>query len=291
MEYPSQDQWVGQGYEWTGGLQGHVLPTAMKAIKRKSPPESPAGISRCDDDTISRWTADCFRFPPYHYQERFIFWRDNKWRLADSSERELLLGYGWGHTSLCCNASQIKLNKQAYEDERLSLLGDSFSIFSFIIPGAALCRDFLPPLSFSHLANCMGMAPGFCGPLQLQAPIQRCLQYGKRCEIGDQLGQQLDRILLSKVNHTGSDVRITTREVLSPKAMTRQSVQANWWQWKPVFHTRWNITEHINILELRSILLSAKVPNSSLTTRACQDLPHHRQFCRNVSSCKGMDRK
>lgn len=257
-DYPQQSEWVEPGFEWTGGSTGHVLPTAMKAIKRARPPEAPAGLSRCDHDTIMRWTADNYRFPPCHYQWRFLFWKGEQWRLANSSERELLLGYGWGHTSLCMNASTIKENPCKYEDERLSLLGDSFSLFSFIIPGCALCREYLPRLDYRRLVARMGMAPGFCAPLMLQAPIARRLQYGQNFSTGVYTVEQLNRILLSKVNHTGSDVRITTGEILSPKAVTRQSVQAAWWRWEPLFHNRWRISEHINVLELRAILLAAK---------------------------------
>ena len=57
------------------------------------------------------------------------------------------------------------------------------------------------------------------------------------------------------MNHT-ADVRISTGEVLNPKAYPRQSVEADWWHWKPNFKFKWAHKENINIniLELRSIL-------------------------------------
>ena len=70
--------------------------------------------------------------------------------------------------------------------------------------------------------------------------------------------ETLNRYLLTKVNHTGSDIRMTTGEIMAPKSVPRQSVQAAWWEWKPVFNTKWQVSEHINILELRSIFLAAK---------------------------------
>ena len=70
--------------------------------------------------------------------------------------------------------------------------------------------------------------------------------------------QDLNRLLLTRVNHTGSDIRISTGEILNPKAHPRQGVQADWWEWKPSFRLKWNKKEHINALELRSIFLAVR---------------------------------
>ena len=72
------------------------------------------------------------------------------------------------------------LNSQWFsgEDERLSLLGDSFSIFSFVIPAAALCKRFLGPINYQHLAKRMGMAPGISLDIKSVCPIQRGMGYG-----------------------------------------------------------------------------------------------------------------
>ncbi len=103
-------------------------------------------------------------------------WREDRWRLANSDEKELLLGYGFSHTKMCFSASKIKQSAVKYEDERLSLLGDSFSIYSFVIVAAALCRRFLKQISYSHLVQRMGMAPGAVLPFHLEAPLQRNLK-------------------------------------------------------------------------------------------------------------------
>ena len=257
-EYPTLDQWITPGAEWPGYEWGQVLPTALKSIKRRRPPPSPAGIHRCGGEALARWESDDYRFPPYHYLERFLFWKNDKWRLANSSEKEILLGYGAGHTELCYSASKIKQSKVAFEDERLSLLGDSFSVFSFVIVAAALCRRFLGPLSYKHLALRMGTAPGMVLPLSRTAPLSRVVSYGNTKPSSQRDLQTLNRLLLARTNHTGSDVRISTGEVLAPKSLVRQSIHAGWWKWKPVFKVRWKHGDHINLLELRSILLSVK---------------------------------
>ncbi len=263
-EYPPLDSWISTNAVWPGYEAGFILPTAMKAIKRVRPPPGPAGIDRCDQDTLARWQCDEFRFPPYHYQDRFIFWQGQRWRLANSSEKELLLGYGAQHTKLCYSASVIKQSKVRYEDERLSLLGDSFSIYSFVIVAAALCRRFLVRVDYKHLTRRMGLAPGFGLSLHLEVPLSRDISYGHRGVDVDTTVEMLNRILLSRTNHTGSDVRISTGEVLNPKAAVRQSIEADWWKWEHVFRTKWKQRDHINLLELRGILLSIKFHVSHL---------------------------
>ena len=39
----------------------------------------------------------------------------HQWRLLDASEREFLLGFGFGHTSLCWGASADKNDLQGFE--------------------------------------------------------------------------------------------------------------------------------------------------------------------------------
>lgn len=267
--YPEETQWLTEGACWPGGADGTVFPTAMKAIVRHRPPPRPAGLNRCDNDTLNRWRADKYRFPPYHYLEQFVVWNGARWRLTNSSERELLLGYGFGHTKLCMSASDIKRSKENYEDEKLSLLGDSFSVYSFVIAAAALCVRYLPHLHYHHLARRMGSAPGFKPPLKWEIPLGRELKYG--CPFpGDFAVQDLNRVLLCRVNHTGSDIRITTGQVLNPKGVPRQSVEAAWWRWLPSFKVRWQHAEHINVLELRAILLALKYQISHLGVTHCR---------------------
>ena len=44
----------------------------------------------------------------------------------------------------------------------------------------------------------------------------------------------------------------------------RQSIEASWWHWEPAFRVTWKHRDHINLLELRSILLSIKFHVSHL---------------------------
>ena len=247
------EAWIREGSEVSS--QDVIFPTCMKSIVRRQPPPAPAGISRCDSATISRWRADEYRFPPYRYKPQYVLWDDNTWRLIDAQERDISHGYGWDHTALCMSASDIKQSYTKYEDLRKSLVGDCFSVLSFVIfPWAAL-KDVMPAISYAHLLSRMGMAPGFASPLSLSCPISRKLLYGSLRDWGPTV-EDLTRQLLTRVNHTGSDVRVTTGGIMAPKAFPRQSASQEWWQWRNSFSCKWKRKDHINSLELRAILLS-----------------------------------
>ena len=263
--YPEMEDWICDGATWAGGQDGYALPTCMKAIRRSSPPVKPAGINRCSWDVLGRYKADEFRYPPYHYKEQFIFTtKEGRWRLVEEREKELLLGYGWEHTSLCKSASDRKANLSQYKDERNSLLGDSFSIFSFIIPAAALCREFIQDVHYHHLVRRMGLAPGFRCHIRCVAPIKQKLQFGMDEFSTMHTFETLNRHLLSRVNHTGSDVKIVTGEILNPRAFPRQSLEPDLLVWEKCFSVRWGLKQHINVLELRSILLAVRYHISHL---------------------------
>ena len=106
--YPDTQAWLEEGCIWEGAEDGTIFPTSLKSIPRSRPPPAPAGISKCDSDTLLRWQADSYRYPPYQYQLKYIIWRGDKWRVLSASERELLHGMGFDHTTLCWSAGEIK---------------------------------------------------------------------------------------------------------------------------------------------------------------------------------------
>ena len=265
--YPEQQQWLTPGYVWEGGKTGAVFPTCLKSIPRTQPPPRPAGLSKCDTATKKRWQEDSYRYPPYQYQAQFIICSETSWRLLNAEEKELLLGYGYKHTALAWSASKIKQNPLGFSDTRHRLLGDSFSMYSFIIIAAALVKQWIPKVAYQHLVRRMGLAPGFRCNLRRVAPLQRCLRYGSASELPSyfQKGiQLLNTYLLRKTNHTGTDIRVVTGEAMNSRTFPRQSVAACWWDWQHGFRKRWAHKSHINVLELETILLGLKFQISRL---------------------------
>lgn len=219
-EYPQMEQWMDDGFEWKGGQEGAVLPTCLKSIPRRCPPPRPAGLGKCDWETKERWREDSFRYPPYQYQAQFVFTNESTWRLVNANEKELLLGYGYKHTEVAWAASRIKQNRTGFSDVRNSFMGDCFSIYSFVIFAVACCKKFLPTIPYSLLCNRMGLAPGFRAPLRFLAPLQKQLAYGTAPSLlhgMDPSPGLLNRILLRRTNHTGSDVRIASGEILTAR--------------------------------------------------------------------------
>ena len=252
--WPRADQWLRPEWEQVDKLA--VYPTFMKAIHRARPPPRPAGLSRADSWTRARWEDHGFRYPPYQYRSEYLVYSPaiDKTRMLDASEREILMGYGFGHTCMAMSASEAKSNKQKYEDERCSLVGDSFSIWSFVLFAAASVYKYTNLFNPQVLFSRMGLPPGSSLRLPLACPLQRGLAFpGTWTHAGV---TELNRILGSKTRHTGSDIRVSTGQVLNPKTFPRQSVDSVWWAWQPAFKVRWNEAEHINALEIRAIYLS-----------------------------------
>ena len=238
----------------------------MKAIRREAPPPFPAGLSKTSEPAKERWRADEYRFPPYQYSDRYLLVHPvQPPRLLDSTERELLLGLGAGHTASCRPASTAKTNWTSYEDCRKTLCGDSFAISSFAIMGSAMCAQYAPRMRPSQIIGRLGLAPGASAHPAVPVPLSRWLAYDEYPQHELPPGD-LVRHLGLQVNHTGSDVRILTGEPMSKKG-AHGSLRAWWWQWKHLFKAKWVSPNHINYLEMKMILLTLQHETPQTLTR------------------------
>jgi len=252
----SDEQWITPG--WARFEQEGKLPTFMKAIPRRRPPERPAGLARCDSTTIERWTSDLFRFPPYQYKlDNMLEDEEGQLRYCNAEERCLLLGFGFGHTRFAMSASQAKGHEQELEDVELSMCGDSFSMLSFGWVISQLCVQWVRPRTPTELVQRFGLAPGCSLRADVAVPLRRQLSYGPHPthEVGlEELTAQLSR----HVNHTGADVSLTLGTPYSNKSSNHLSLRADWWVWRILFTTRWKYPNHINYLEMKMILQSIR---------------------------------
>lgn len=74
---------------WTKVDATQSFPTFTTSRPRTSRGHRPAGLSACDDDTVSRWEQDKHRFPPYQYLPRHCLQnRKGEYRLPSIHERE-----------------------------------------------------------------------------------------------------------------------------------------------------------------------------------------------------------
>ena len=267
-EWPSPEQWLDPGCEQI--FSGAVYPTFMKAIVRDRPPFQPAGIHRTDWATRQRWLEHQFRYPPYQYREEYLIYdgRLGHARVLNANERERLMGYGSGHTKLAYSASAAKQSPSSFEDERCSLIGDSFSISSFMIFAATAVEKWTGSVDVGQMNRRLGLPPGL--GLKLEVPCPMCVQEAITDPKGyDWAVSDLNEFMLRRTNHTGSDVRITTGSLMNPRRYPRQSVNPQWWEWQQIFATRWKFSDQINSLEIRSIYLTLlwKLRERSLCSR------------------------
>ncbi len=254
-EFPPTSSWMEKGFHPT--WEGVTYPTFMKAIPRRRPPPSPAGLSRCDSGTVARWQSDQYRFPPYQYKYNFLLRREDGFlRYINVAEREALMGAGFQATMFCKSASAIKSNPTEYWDKRYSLLGNGFSILSFGWVASQLTREVAPSLSPQQLIDRFGLAPGASLHPLHQCPLGPRLGYGS-----DLLGGSEDNLVahISRhVAHNGSDVSIALGVPFSSKQGHHASLRALWWNWKILFSSKWKFSTHINSLEMRMIVQSAR---------------------------------
>ena len=199
----STSQWIRPGWRWHGEREWAKFATFMKAIKRRQPPPVPVGLGRATEEMVRMWVNDQYRFPPYQYHPRFWLERHGfEPRLLDSSEREVLMGFGPGNTDVCQSASSKKKSLQDHEDIRKTLLGDSFAILPFAVVAAALCEAVVPRMRPTQILLRLGFAPGCSAHPSVQVPISRWLSYG-----GDGAQEvapvELVKQLGLSVNHTG----------------------------------------------------------------------------------------
>ena len=259
-------QWIRPGWSWNGGGGEVVFPTFMKSIRRRRPPPVPVGYNKATPEMLQMWESDSYRFPPYQYHPKYWLTAPHEPpRLLDSSERELLLGFGPGHTDVCQSAGVKKRNLTEHEDIRKSLAGDSFSILSFAIMGAAMCADMVARMPPERILRRLGLAPGACIHPDLEAPITRWLCYGPQPEAAPNPVEIVKQLGLT-VNHTGADVRVSSGQILGHKPPNHASVRSWWWQWKQLFNLRWKESSHINYLEMKmiyhSLLWKCRKPRS-----------------------------
>ena len=253
--WPEASQWLDED---SSQIETDVIyPTCMKAIARDQPPWKPAGLDRTDSWAQARWQEDSYRHPPYQYKQQYLIYDKSvsRCRLLNANEREVLMGYGVGHTLQAYSASKAKQNSTAFEDERCSLIGDSFSIFSFMIFASFAVYPWVGRIEIEKMNKRVGLPPGYRLNLDYEWPMSthtdQPLPHTRSFTAGD-----LNAFLLRRTNHTGSDVRITTGALMNPRRYPRQSVSPTWWRWQQIFATRWKYSEHINSLEIRAIYLT-----------------------------------
>ena len=283
-----------EGWHWPHGeVDGQLkLPTFTRAIPRKRPPPDPAGLASCDKDTVKMWKEDRMKFPPYTYKEEYRFAPVGELdgtRVASVTERERLMGFPTNYT-LAMHKKEASTPQEADEQivAREAALGNSFHattvacLLDLWLWSAQVRTD---PLGAKKIVSSWHEQMGNArydsyGLLEIEGRTttssreeeeleERLLAQDKSQRRADWMrlcahhGREPDEHMLRarlvyqflrRTEFRGSDVRLDLGIVYRPDALIRSTVDPRRWVWKTAKAWPWQKKEHINLLELRSIL-------------------------------------
>ena len=166
--------------------------------------------------------------------------------MADATSAEKALGYRPGHTSKAFPKRERHLHKDAVGAKRLAYLAEALDVttIAWLVSQLLLGRGWLdtpPSLDQCHQGWPREEAEGGSASLPTS--------------------QEMVGNMMRYAQHRGSDIRITTGELLRPDAWPRRAIPSTLWQWKAVLAFPWKDgqgSEHINALELRAYLATLK---------------------------------
>lgn len=241
---------------WLKVEPGQAFPTFTASRPQSRPGRKPAGLRTCNAEELQRWQQDKHRFPPYQYKkEHCLVNRANQLRVPDVSERELMMGFPLHYTAPCAAKGHRK--GEEYNDQRLTLLGNSWSV-----PVVAwLLGQLLGRLGIIKMATPQtildSLAPG--GHELTQGRLVRLPLNAPRGDTQEGMSD-LSFKISNLVSIKGEDIMISTPSSQMVRYQRlRASVPSTSWKWRIVTGWKWTGSrEHINALELRAILTSLR---------------------------------
>ena len=155
-------------------VSNEPYPTFTTSRPSRTPGRGPAGLQQCGEDVLRDWASDLHRFPPYQYLHKFRLQdKHGNTRLLNCEEREVLMGFPRGYTVQCYPKQEQ--NTQAWQDERLTLVGNSWNVFvvAWLLTQLSLVLGIGPRLSLREVVE--QCAPGGGRTLQsfLLRPFMR----------------------------------------------------------------------------------------------------------------------
>eukprot|EP00438_Fugacium_kawagutii_P028761 Skav220381 [mRNA] locus=scaffold896:127637:129049:- [translate_table: standard] len=234
----------------------NAFPTFTTSRPRGHPGRRPAGVHHCSADELERWHNDAYRFPPYQYRRcHGVCNRHGEVRVPNVNEREVILGFPLHYTQGCYPKGQRQT--AAYHDERLSLLGNAWSvpIVACLLNCLFGTLGWVPYKSAQDILN--ACRPGF-SPMVQGRLVRLPLNPSRKPSPVD--AAALSAKLGNLISIKGEDILLTTPSTQLQKFhRLRATVPGKLWRWRIVAGWSWTKgNEHINSLELRAILTSIR---------------------------------
>ena len=226
------------------------LATFTTSRPSPTPGRRPAGLASCDAATLQRWKDDCHRYPPYQYKPEFcLHHATSPVRVASIVEREVILGFPAHYTAQCVRKQERHL--EWVGDLRKTLLGNTWSV-PVVVCLLKQLFERLGLVPFVPISTLLArMTPG-CGST-LQSILQRPPVKREDLQIFPE--NDLSRRLAGLVSVKGEDLMLQApTEHLVRYHRLRTSIPSKLWKWKEIAGWAWKSKEHINQLEMRSVL-------------------------------------
>ncbi|CAK0898088.1 unnamed protein product, partial [Prorocentrum cordatum] len=236
--------WEDEGCSWPG--RPRCFPTLVCCRPQPSFPSAPRGFAAASETARQRWAADGHRYHVALYEDKNMICIPSFpfLRLPTSEERERLLGFDVGYTSLATKGS----NPQGASDARAFLLGNSFSIHVV----AWLRQQLL------HRRGALNRELS----IEEVSPVRVCRATRDQAgafvtEPGERdtaEARQLVLHYLSRAEKGGSDVRLDYGAPYRPRGWPRTSLGPFVWKWRVVVSMAWpgRSSTHINVRELQA---------------------------------------
>ncbi|CAK9000910.1 unnamed protein product, partial [Durusdinium trenchii] len=135
-------------------VSNEPYPTFTTSRPSRTPGRGPAGLQQSGEDVLRDWASDLHRFPPYQYLHKFRLQdKHGNTRLLNCEEREVLMGFPRGYTVQCYPKQEQ--NTQAWQDERLTLVGNSWNVFvvAWLLTQLSLVLGIGPRLSLREVVE------------------------------------------------------------------------------------------------------------------------------------------
>ena len=231
------------------------LPTFTTSRPSDRPLRRPAGVKTCQPHELSRWAEDLHRFPPYQYRDdNCIRSGTGVFRPPSIADREVMLGFPVDYTKQCMK-KQLH-GSVAHSDARLTLLGNTWSVpvIAWLLSCLFQLLGFMDNISLEEIVR--RVTPGEASHLPMLL-LRPPLGHSTKTLVPSEV---LVQKLCGLVSLKGEDILLqSSTDIPVRYHRLRSTIPAKLWRWKDVAGWKWCGTpEHINVLELRSVLTTVK---------------------------------
>jgi len=243
---------------------GSPFSTFMRAIPRKKATFMPCGASSCDEDTMTRWASDQYRYPPYQYKLENLVHRDMEVRPLNSTERAIRMGFSADHLDAAIGRREKGASSVWIEDLKCSLVGNSYHcvVVAWLFGQALYALGVFA--AAPHPTQCWGPQEllGIRGAHRNRtsgggddnndSAAAGSFREQLTKTDNDEFGRLVTTHMHRSAMYRGSDVRLSTGILTNPGRWPREAVPVKRWNWRVVLSFRQE-GDHINVLEMRAI--------------------------------------